>query len=161
MSDDRPYRLGVGAVILNSERLVWIGKRRPRRDEVLPNPWQMPQGGIDEGEDPRDAVLREVLEETGTDKVEIISEAPDWLVYDLPDELSRQVWKGRYRGQKQRWYALRFLGRDSDIDITLDKKPEFDEWRWAPLGDLPKLVTPFKRPLYLALLDAFASLVQE
>ncbi len=161
VADDRPYRLGVGAVILNPEHQVWIGQRRPRKGEDLPNPWQMPQGGVDKGEDPTAAVLREVAEETGTAKVTLLAESDGWLTYDLPPEISRQAWKGRYRGQKQKWFALRFDGDDTDIDISADKKPEFLDWRWAPLADLPGLVVPFKRPLYHAVVETFAHLVPE
>jgi len=158
--DPRRYRLGVGAVIFNSEHLVWIGERRPRHQEHLETPWQMPQGGIDEGEEPRDAVIREVLEETGTDKVDIIGETPEWISYDLPDDLSRRAWKGRFRGQKQKWFALRFTGQDTDIDILADKKPEFVNWRWAPLDELPGLVVPFKRSMYVSLVETFSPLTR-
>ena len=110
--------------------------------------WQMPQGGIDEGEAPADAVVRELEEETGTAKADIIAESRAWLTYDLPDELAGVAWDGKYRGQKQKWFALRFTGADSDFDLDADDRPEFCEWRWASLQELPGLIVPFKRRLY-------------
>jgi putative (di)nucleoside polyphosphate hydrolase len=118
--------------------------------------WQLPQGGIDEGEDPRRAVLRELAEEIGTDQFEIIGEHEDWLTYDLPDALIGHAFKGRYRGQRQRWFALRFRGKDSDIRLDLDPHPEFDAWRWEELGELPMLAVPFKHPIYSVLARSFA-----
>lgn len=116
----------------------------------------MPQGGIDADEDPRVAVLRELREEIGTDQAEVIGEHPDWLTYDLPSELIGRAWGGRYRGQTQRWLALRFLGVESDIRLDLDPHPEFDAWRWVPLGELPALAVPFKRAIYETLAASFA-----
>ena len=142
---DLPYRLGVGAALFNAQGLVFIGRRAGGR---FPMAWQMPQGGIDEGEAPADAVLRELEEETGTAKADIIAESRAWLTYDLPDELAGVAWGGKYRGQKQKWFALRFTGTDSDFDIDADDKPEFCEWRWAALQELPGLIVPFKRRLY-------------
>ncbi|MDD3444326.1 MAG: RNA pyrophosphohydrolase, partial [Zavarzinia sp.] len=117
----------------------------------------MPQGGIDEGEEPQTAALRELGEEIGTEKAEIIAESTDWLTYDLPAELVPQVWKGRYRGQRQKWYAMRFLGTDADIDIAT-KHPEFAAWRWVEHQTLPDLIVPFKRSLYEAVVAEFAPL---
>ncbi|MAN80305.1 MAG: RNA pyrophosphohydrolase [Rhodospirillaceae bacterium] len=156
--DPRPFRIGVGALLLNNIGHVWIGERIRRAGQQLDYPWQLPQGGLDAGEDPRDAVLRELEEETGTAKAEIIAETPDWLTYDLPRDVRDRVWKGRFRGQRQKWYALRFLGEDEDFDLETHHKPEFSRWRWAPLAELPTLVVPFKRGLYHDLLTVFGHL---
>lgn len=156
----RPYRLGVGAVLLNDRGQVWMGRRLARVSPALSHPWQLPQGGLDKGEDPRQAVLRELEEETGTAKAEIIAETSRWLTYDLPEDLRNVAWKGRYRGQKQKWFALRFTGTDGDIDINADAKPEFDAWRWGEMTELPDLIVPFKRPLYRELLTEFQHLVR-
>ena len=156
--DPRPYRPGVGALLLNGAGRVWVGERIRRTGQQMEYPWQLPQGGLDEGEDPRDAVIRELEEETGTAKAEIIGETPDWLTYDLPADVRDRVWKGRFRGQCQKWYALRFLGQDGDFDLNTHHKPEFSSWRWAPMAELPALVVPFKRGLYHDLLAAFGHL---
>jgi putative (di)nucleoside polyphosphate hydrolase len=116
----------------------------------------LPQGGIDEGEDPRVAVFRELEEEIGTAKAEVIGEHPDWLTYDLPPALRGVAWRGKYRGQRQKWFAMRFTGEDSDIRLDLDPHPEFDAWRWVPLSELPSLAVPFKRAIYDALAESFA-----
>jgi putative (di)nucleoside polyphosphate hydrolase len=118
--------------------------------------WQLPQGGIDAGEDVRAAVLRELAEEVGTDHAEIIGEHPEWLTYDLPPHLVGVALQGRYRGQRQRWFALRFTGTDSDIRLDLDPHPEFDAWRWVALEDLPALAVSFKRGIYEVLAGSFA-----
>ncbi|MEQ9172996.1 MAG: RNA pyrophosphohydrolase [Rhodospirillales bacterium] len=156
--DPRPYRPGVGALLLNSAGRVWVGERIRRAGQQMEYPWQLPQGGLDEGEEPRDAVIRELEEETGTARAEIIGETPDWLTYDLPADVRDRVWKGRFRGQRQKWYALRFLGTDEDFDLNTHHKPEFSSWRWAPMAELPALVVPFKRGLYHDLLAAFRHL---
>jgi len=145
-------RLGVGIALFNAAGLVFVGRRIDTRDA-----WQMPQGGIDKGEEPRAAALRELEEETGTDKAEIIAESTGWLTYDLPAELASKVWKGRYRGQKQKWFAMRFLGLDSDFDLNRGH-PEFEDWRWAPLEALTETIVDFKRPLYDKLVAEFAHL---
>jgi putative (di)nucleoside polyphosphate hydrolase len=152
-ADDALYRPGVGIVLLNHERKVWVG----RRIDMPPglSAWQMPQGGIDAGETPLQAVFRELLEETGTDKAEIIAESGQWLRYDLPDVI-RTGWRRRFRGQRQKWFLMRFLGKDSDIDIdSKHHKPEFDAWKWVEPAELPGLIVEFKRPVYVALLDEF------
>jgi putative (di)nucleoside polyphosphate hydrolase len=118
--------------------------------------WQLPQGGIDKGEDPRGAILRELTEEIGTSHAEVIGEHDAWLTYDLPPELIGVALHGRYRGQRQRWFALRFTGVDSDIRLDLDPHPEFDAWRWVELAALPELAVPFKRPIYEILASSFA-----
>lgn len=152
-----PYRPCVGMLLLNDEDKVFVGRRIDTAKEG-DNIWQMPQGGIDEGESPEAAALRELREEIGTDKAEIIAESRQWLHYDLPPHLLGKVWKGRYRGQKQRWFALRFLGRDSDIDLDTPH-PEFDAWQWVELDDLPGLVIPFKRDTYRAVVSEFRELL--
>jgi putative (di)nucleoside polyphosphate hydrolase len=152
-ADDLPYRLGVGAVLFNADGRVFVAERID-----TPGAWQMPQGGIDKGEDPADAVLRELAEETGTDKAEIVAETGDWLAYDLPKAIRGKVWKGRFRGQKQKWFALRFTGTDADIDLEAHHHVEFARWKWIDLADLPGLIVDFKRPLYEDIVAAFAHL---
>jgi putative (di)nucleoside polyphosphate hydrolase len=149
--DHLPYRPGVGMMVLNAEGKVFVAKRLDMTSEA----WQMPQGGIDPGEEPRATALRELREEIGTDKAEIIADSGEWLRYDLPDALVPKIWKGRYRGQEQMWFLLRFTGQDSDINIHTDH-PEFSEWRWADLHSLPDLIVPFKRALYEQLVQHFA-----
>ena len=152
-----PYRLNVGAVLFNTSGMVLVARRANLPDvEGAAGGWQLPQGGIDADEEPRAAILRELREEIGTGNATIIGEHPDWLTYDLPEPLRGKAFKGRYRGQRQRWFALRFLGDDSDIRLDADPHPEFDAWRWAPLSDLPDLAVPFKRPIYDVLARDFA-----
>lgn len=157
MTASLPYRPNVGAVLFNAEGLIFVARRADLPNaEGAPGGWQLPQGGIDAEEDPRTAVLRELEEEIGTAKAEIIGEHPDWLTYDLPPELIGKALGGAYRGQRQRWFALRFLGDDSDIRLDRDPDPEFDAWRWAPLADLPGMAVPFKRAIYDVLAVSFA-----
>ncbi len=152
-----PYRPNVGAVLFNPQGLVFVARRADLPNAEGPaGGWQLPQGGIDEGEDPRGAVLRELEEEIGTGKADIIGEHPEWLTYDLPANLVGVALGGRYRGQRQRWFALRFTGDDTDIRLDLDPHPEFDAWRWAALADLPALAVPFKRPIYTILASSFS-----
>ena len=152
-----PYRPNVGAVLFNRDGLVLVARRADLPNAEAPaGGWQLPQGGIDEGEDPRQAVLRELAEEIGTDRAEVIGEHDAWLTYDLPPELLGVALKGRFRGQKQRWFALRFLGVDGDIRLDADPHPEFDAWRWVELGELPGLAVPFKREIYEVLVQSFA-----
>ncbi len=149
-----PYRPGVGIVLLNQRDQVFVAQR-------IDNPgpaWQMPQGGIDKGEEPLAAAWREMKEEIGTDRARYVGETRDWLQYDLPVELVPQIWKGRYRGQRQKWFAFRFLGQDTDIDIETEH-PEFSSWRWAELDELPGLIVPFKRRLYEDLVAEIAALI--
>ena len=148
-----PYRPCAGITVLNRDGLVFIGRRASGPEHIdLTHVWQMPQGGIDDGEDPYEGALRELYEETNIRSVEKLGEIADWLAYDLPADLVGEAWKGKYRGQTQKWYALRFTGDDSEIDIANPAggahKPEFIAWRWAPLRDLPDLVVPFKRETY-------------
>lgn len=151
-----PYRSNVGAALFDRRGLVFIG-RRPGFSgaEGAHGGWQLPQGGIDDHEDPATAVMRELEEEIGTSSAEIVGEHPDWLTYDFPAELVGRALGGRYRGQRQRWYALRFTGTDADIRLDHDPHPEFDAWRWARLAELPALAVDFKRPIYQELARSF------
>jgi len=153
-SEDLPYRLGVGAVLFNAKGQVFVAKRIDTPGDA----WQMPQGGIDHDEDPNEAIWRELKEEIGTNNAEIIAQSPDWLTYELPKAVQKKVWKGRYRGQKQKWYALRYLGDDSDIDLTADKHPEFSTWKWADFESIPDLIVEFKRDLYQDIVATFKHL---
>ncbi len=150
-----PYRLNVGAMLFNRQGKVFIGRRAGLRADQVSLGWQMPQGGIDAGEDPARAVFRELREEIGTDAAAIIGEYPGWLSYDFPPELASSS-RGRFRGQTQRWFALRFTGSDDMIRLDADPHPEFDAWRWAALYELPSLAIGFKRPIYEALAREFA-----
>lgn len=149
--DPRPYRPCVGIMLFNAAGHVFVGKRV----DVDGDHWQMPQGGIDPGETPRQAALRELEEETGTDKAKILAESAAWHRYDLPPDLSRKAWKGRFRGQEQRWFAMRFTGRDSDIDLDAHVT-EFSAWQWVPVDRLSDLIIPFKRDVYRDLVAEFA-----
>jgi putative (di)nucleoside polyphosphate hydrolase len=156
-----PYRLNVGAALFNTHGQVFVGRRADRHRLVgVEGFWQMPQGGIDAEEDPRQAVFRELKEEIGTDKAEIVGEHAEWLQYDLPPELLGSVLGGRYRGQRQRWFALRFTGDDSDIQLDRDEHPEFDAWQWVSLAKAVELVVPFKREIYKTLNISFAGHAQ-
>jgi len=148
-----PYRPCVGIMLLNRDGHVFVGKRIDQTLEA----WQMPQGGIDKGEDPRTATFRELEEETGTRHAEILREHPDWLTYDLPAHLVGFALEGKYRGQKQKWFALKFLGSNAEINIKT-KHQEFSDWRWVPLGDLMRLIVPFKRDIYAKVVAAFGDL---
>jgi putative (di)nucleoside polyphosphate hydrolase len=138
-------------MLINAEGKVWLGRRA---DVTEGKNWQMPQGGIDKGETPKQAALRELKEEIGTNKGEIIAETSDWLTYDLPQEASGRF-KGKYRGQKQMWFAIRFTGEDADINIETEH-PEFNAWRWADAADVVEEVVEFKRPVYEQVMAAFA-----
>ncbi len=150
---EAPYRRGVGMMLLNADGLVLVARRAGMNDRH----WQMPQGGIDAGESPRQAALRELEEEIGTNRAEIVAEAPGWIAYDLPAEVARQAWGGAYRGQTHKWFALRFTGRDRDIDLARDHQ-EFDAWKWAAMETLPSLVVPFKRAAYERVVASFRHL---
>lgn len=154
-----PVRMCVGILLFNRDGLVWVGRRRPKwvadHSSFI---WQMPQGGIEPYESPRDAALRELREETGIISVEVVAEMPEWLTYELPESLVGIALKGRYRGQRQKWFAMRFTGDDSEVNIgpKAGLKAEFETWRWAPLALVPKLIIPFKRDLYDRVTSEFA-----
>ena len=160
--EDLPYRPCVGIMLLNKDGLIWIGRRHKDHPED-PENWQMPQGGIDDDEDPAVAALRELAEETGTDKAEIIGEAAGWHYYDLPPHMLGVALKGRYRGQRQKWFAMRFLGEDGDFNIHAPlggHDPEFDQWRWASAEDVLAGIIAFKSSVYAAVLAEFRPLTQ-
>ena len=146
------YRPAVGIMLLNAQLEAFVARRIDHVDKS--RPWQMPQGGIDPGETPRQAALRELEEEIGTAKADIIGESRGWLHYDLPIELAGSIWGGHYRGQRQKWFAMRFTGRDSDINLATEH-PEFDSWQWVAPSRLPELIVPFKRRLYIDILTEF------
>ena len=152
-SSDLPYRPCVGIMLFNKNGEVFVGKRIDQSVEG----WQMPQGGIDKGETPKEAALRELQEEAGTAKADIIAEMDNWVTYDLPEHLIGVAFHGKYKGQKQKWFALRFTGKDSDIDLTAHE-PEFSDFRWVSLDELPDLIVPFKRETYKAVIAAFKNL---
>lgn len=151
------YRPCVGIMLLNAEGQAFIGRRADRGDEPegAGTWWQMPQGGLDEGEDPETAARRELAEETGVRSARFVARTRDWLTYDLPNALVGIAWHGRYRGQKQIWFAARFEGAESEIDLGPREghEQEFDAWRWAPLKELPSLVVPFKRKVYRRVIE--------
>jgi len=165
---DLPYRACVGVMLLNRDGLVFIGRRKSESgiEHVADGyAWQMPQGGIDPGENPYTAAVREMYEETSVRSATLLAEAPDWYSYDLPSMVAGRAWRGRYRGQKQRWFAFRFEGDDAEINILKPggghHKSEFDEWRWEEMHRLPDLIIPFKRPVYENVVTAFRHLAPE
>ena len=160
--ENMPYRACVGVMLLNPAGQVWIGRRIPKwSGDQSAQLWQMPQGGIDEGESPEEAAIRELAEETGASKGTVIGRTDDWLYYDLPDDALGVALKGRYRGQKQHWFAIRFDGSDDEFNIApADHKPEFDAWRWEEMDALPGLVVPFKRPVYEEVVRLFKPLTR-
>ena len=157
-----PYRPCAGFMLVNADGLVWTGERIDHRErKEYKGAWQMPQGGIDPGEDHEAAALRELEEETGitADKVKVLGRSVKAYTYDLPPELLGKVWKGKYRGQEQHWFLGRFLGEDTDINLEAHDPPEFHAWRWLTLDELPKRIVPFKREVYAALVEEFRDLI--
>lgn len=164
--DSLPYRDCVGIAVFNQQGEVFIGKRRgeddPEKSAAQGAPWQMPQGGIDKGEDPLKAALRELFEETNMSSVSLLAEAPEWIFYDLPDEALGTALKGKYRGQRQRWFAFAFTGDENEINVIKPgggkHKAEFDDWRWEKLSRTPNLIVPFKKDAYDKVVEAFADI---
>ncbi len=143
-----PLRIGVGIIVLNNENLVFVGKRK---DNPI-DKWQMPQGGVDNNEDFVTAMKRELLEETSIKSIQILKEINQWLEYELPEKLIGVIWKGKFRGQKQKWFIVKFIGHDSEINLKT-KYPEFIEWKWIKKEELPKVIVDFKKKVYLKLLE--------
>jgi putative (di)nucleoside polyphosphate hydrolase len=162
--ESMPYRRCVGIMVLNRDRLVWAGRRIAAADSEMAGTdqlWQMPQGGIDKGEEPAEAARRELYEETGMQSVSLLAEAPDWINYDLPTHLLGIALKGKFRGQTQKWFAFRFEGDESEIAINPPPgghEAEFDAWAWKPMTRLPELIVPFKRQVYEDVVAAFRHL---
>jgi putative (di)nucleoside polyphosphate hydrolase len=162
--EDLPYRPCVGVTLINRDGLVFIGRRSEGPEHIdETHVWQMPQGGLDPGEEPFSCALRELYEETNVKSVEHVAEIDDWLSYDIPREIVGQAWKGKYRGQTQKWFLLRFTGKDKEIDVERPgggkHDPEFIAWRWEPMRNLPGLVVPFKRKIYERIVKEFSPLV--
>jgi len=147
--NDLPYRNGVGIMIFNDQKKIFVGKRIDNQEA-----WQMPQGGVDKDEDFETAAKRELYEETGIQSVRIVQSSKQEFIYDLPNHLLGKIWKGKYKGQKQKWFLMKFLGPDSEINIS-QKHPEFNEWKWVDLDELPRLIVPFKKKLYESIIKEF------
>ena len=146
---DLPYRNGVGIMIFNDQKKIFVGKRIDNQEA-----WQMPQGGVDKDEDFETAAKRELFEETGIQSIRIVQSSKQEFIYDLPNHLLGKIWKGKYKGQKQKWFLMKFLGPDSEINIS-QKHPEFNEWKWVDLDELPRLIVPFKKKLYESIIKEF------
>ena len=149
-----PLRLGVGAIVLNKKNQVFVGKRR---DNPI-NKWQMPQGGVNEGENLIEAMKRELYEETGIKNIKILKEIDNWFEYELPNYLLGKIWKGKYRGQKQKWFIVKFLGNDQEINLEIDK-PEFIEWQWLDIENLPNVIVDFKKKVYEQLMPKIRNFI--
>lgn len=156
-----PYRRCVGIMLVNDDGKVWVGDRIGATNPETLETWQMPQGGIDKGEEPDTAARRELLEEVGTDKAEIVAESAHWLNYDLPPKLKGKALRGKFRGQTQRWFLMRFTGTDADIDIAADDHQEFSEWKWVDAAELTDLIVEFKRPVYEQVVKEFGPKISE
>ena len=148
-SKNLPYRKGVGMMVFNDDKKIFVGKRIDNQKA-----WQMPQGGVDENEDCFSAARRELYEETGIQSIRVIEKSKEKYTYDLPEYLLGKIWKGKYKGQRQRWFLIKFLGPDSEINLN-HKCPEFNEWKWVDIDELPKIIVPFKKKLYLSLIKEF------
>ena len=150
---DLPYRNGVGIMIFNDQKKIFVGKRIDNQEA-----WQMPQGGVDKDEKYETAAKRELFEETGIQSVRIVQSSKQEFTYDLPNHLLGKIWKGKYKGQKQKWFLMKFLGPDSEININ-QKYPEFNEWKWVDLDELPRLIVPFKKKLYESIIKEFRTFI--
>ena len=148
-SKNLPYRKGVGMMVFNDDKKIFVGKRIDNQKA-----WQMPQGGVDENEDCFSAARRELYEETGIQSIRVIEKSKEKYTYDLPEYLLGKIWKGKYKGQRQRWFLIKFLGPDSEINLN-QKCPEFNEWKWVDIDELPKIIVTFKKKLYLSLIKEF------
>ena len=148
-SKNLPYRKGVGMMVFNDDKKIFVGKRIDNQKA-----WQMPQGGVDENEDCFSAARRELYEETGIQSIRVIEKSKEKYTYDLPEYLLGKIWKGKYKGQRQRWFLIKFLGPDSEINLN-QKCPEFNEWKWVDIDELPKIIVPFKKKLYLSIIKEF------
>ena len=157
MTESLPYRPNVGIMLVNQKGLIFVGQRLDSIDSAA---WQMPQGGIDKGESEQEAAFRELTEETGVvrEHVTLIARAKEEYIYDLPEELIGKLWKGKWRGQRQMWFLMRFIGEDSDINIAT-KDPEFSDWKWVKPEELPGLIVPFKKRIYEGLVREFGNLI--
>lgn len=152
-SKNLPYRKGVGMMVFNNDKKIFVGKRIDNQKA-----WQMPQGGVDENEGCLSAAKRELYEETGIQSIRIIEKSKEKYIYDLPKYLLGKIWKGKYKGQRQRWFLIKFLGPDSEINLK-QKCPEFNEWKWVGIDELSKLIVPFKKKLYLSVIKEFQSFI--
>ena len=148
-SKNLPYRKGVGMMVFNDDKKIFVGKRIDNQKA-----WQMPQGGVDENEDCFSAARRELYEETGIQSIRVIEKSKEKYTYDLPEYLLGKIWKGKYKGQRQRWFLIKFLGPDSEINLN-QKCPEFNEWKWVDIDELSKIIVPFKKKLYLSIIKEF------
>ena len=153
MTINLPYRKGVGMMVFNNKKKIFVGKRIDNQKA-----WQMPQGGIDDNENCETAARRELYEETGIQSIRIIQKSKQEYTYDLPEHLLGKVWKGKYMGQKQNWFLIKFLGPDSEINLN-QKYPEFNEWKWVDINELPRLIVPFNKKLYLSVIKDFSKLI--